>query len=74
MCGDSIRIPVCDLLKPVFGYSVSLRIQSEYWKIQTRKIPNTDTFHAVLLNNEKGTLAIVATQPFCSMPILLEKT
>ena len=25
----------------------SVRIQSECWKIQTRKNPNTDTFHAV---------------------------
>ena len=28
-------------------YGVSLRIQSEYGKIQTRKTLNTDTFHAV---------------------------
>ena len=28
-------------------YSVSLHIQSECGKIRTRKIPNTDTFHAV---------------------------
>ena len=28
-------------------YSVSLRIQSEYEKIRTRKTPNTDTFHAM---------------------------
>ena len=37
---------------PAFGliterYSVSLRIQSEWGKIQTRITPNTDTFHAV---------------------------
>ena len=37
---------------PAFGlnmerYSVSLRIQSEYWKIRSRVTPNTDTFHAV---------------------------
>ena len=30
------------------GYSVSLRIQFESGKVQTRKTPNTDTFHAVL--------------------------
>ena len=38
---------------PAFGLntgrsSVFLCIQSEYWKIWTRKTPNTDTFHAVL--------------------------
>ena len=37
---------------PSFGlntekYGVSLRIQSECGKIRTRKTPNTDTFHAV---------------------------
>ena len=30
---------------------VSLRIQSEWWKIWSRKTPNTDTFHAVRLTN-----------------------
>ena len=29
-------------------YSVSLRIQSKYGKIQTTNTPNTDTFHTVL--------------------------
>ena len=29
-------------------YSVSLRIQSKWGKIRTRKTPNKDTFHAVL--------------------------
>ena len=33
-------------------YFVSLRIQSEYGKILTRKTPNTDTFHAVSLGNQ----------------------
>ena len=28
-------------------YGVSLRIQSEWGKMRTRKTPNTDTFHAV---------------------------
>ena len=32
---------------------VSLRIQSKYGKIRTRKTPNTDTFHAVLLISAK---------------------
>ena len=32
-------------------YGVSLPIQSEYWKMQTRITPNTDTFHAVLVFN-----------------------
>ena len=27
----------------------ALRIQSEYWKIRTRKNPNTDTFYAVIV-------------------------
>ena len=27
-------------------YSANLRIQSEWWKIRTRKAPNTDTFYA----------------------------
>ena len=31
-------------------YSVSLRIQFEFWKLRTRKTPNTDTFHAVLVS------------------------
>ena len=40
---------------PAFGlnterYTVSLRIQSEYRKIQTRITPNTDTFYAVLIS------------------------
>ena len=30
-------------------YEVSLRIQSECGKMQTRIIPNTDTFHAVFV-------------------------
>ena len=30
-------------------YSVSLRIQSEFWKIRTRITPNTDTVYAVFL-------------------------
>ena len=34
---------------PHFGYSVSLQIQSKSRKIRTRKTPNTDTFHAVVL-------------------------
>ena len=34
-----------------FWYGVSLRIQSECSKTRTRKTPNTDTFHAVLVMN-----------------------
>ena len=39
---------------PVFGLNpeISLRIQSEYWKIPTRKTLNTDTFHAVIVTDE----------------------
>ena len=35
---------------PVFGVFL-VRIQSECGKIRTRKTPNTDTFHALLLVN-----------------------
>ena len=39
---------------PAFGlnterYGLSLRIQSKYEKIRTRKTPNTDTFYAVTI-------------------------
>ena len=34
-------------------YGVSLRIQSEFGKIRTRKTPNTDTFHEVTAIFEK---------------------
>ena len=42
---------------PVFGlnmerYGVSLRIQSECEKLQTRKTSNTDTFHPVIITIE----------------------
>ena len=33
---------------PSFGHSVSLRVQSKYEKIRTRKTPNTDIFYAVI--------------------------
>ena len=29
-------------------YKLNLHIQSESWKIQTRKFPNTDTFYGVI--------------------------
>ena len=32
-------------------YGVSLHIQSEYGKIRTRKTPNMETFHALLMRN-----------------------
>ena len=43
---------------PAFGlnterYGVSLRIQYKCRKIRTRITPNTDTFHAVLVNEEQ---------------------
>ena len=47
-CGKSVRI--WSFSGPyflAFGYSVSLRIQSECEKIRTRKTTNTYTFHAV---------------------------
>ena len=41
-------------------YSVSLRIQSEFGKIQARKTLNTDTFHAVLLTSKPGEAVQIA--------------
>ena len=35
-------------------WSASLRIESKCGKIRTRKTPNTDTFHAVVLIGERG--------------------
>ena len=35
-------------------YSVSLRIQSECGKIRTRKTPNTDTLHVVVIRWNQG--------------------
>ena len=47
------KCPYLEFFASVFSrirtdYSVSLHIQSEYRKIRTKKIPNTDFFHAVL--------------------------
>ena len=40
---------------PIFvKYSVSLRIQSEYRKLRTKKAPNTDTFHTVIAVTDKA--------------------
>ena len=33
---------------PAFGYFLSLRIQSKYREIRTRKAPNMDPFHVVV--------------------------
>ena len=46
---------------PAFGlnterYRVSLRIQSKCGKIRTRKIPETDTFHAVKVSFQETQL------------------
>ena len=52
-CMKSVRIwSYSGMHFPALGlnterYSVSLRIKSECWKIQTRITPNTDTFYAV---------------------------
>ena len=35
-------------------YRVSLRIKCECGKIRTRKTPNTNTFHAVIDNNNSN--------------------
>ena len=58
-CVKSVRIrSFSGLYFPLFGlnteiYSTSLRIQTEFRKIPTRKSPNTDTFHAVIEVKEK---------------------
>ena len=52
-CGKSFRIwSFSGSYIPTFElntdrYSVYLRVQSEYEKIRTRKIPNTNPFHVV---------------------------
>ena len=51
---------------PEFGlntekYFVFLRVQPEYGKIRTRKNPNTDTFHAVLLVTFRSTALLKKT-------------
>ena len=45
-------------------YSVSLRIQSEIGKIRTKKTPNTNTFHAVLVS-ELTITTFKITANFC---------
>ena len=42
-------------------YSVNLRVQSKYRKLQTRKTPNTDTFYAVQfvdISNKKNDILV----------------
>ena len=61
-CVKSVHIrSFFGLYYPAFGlnpesYSVSLRIQSEFGKIWTRKTPNTNIFHAVGVNNKTNML------------------
>ena len=61
----SVRIPsFSSHFFPALGlntdrYGVSLRIQSESGKIRTRKFPNTDTFHAVIVIPIKGFLKTI---------------
>ena len=56
-CVKSVRIrKFSSPYFPKFGlnterYRVSLRIQSKCGKVQTRKTPNTDTFHTVTYSN-----------------------
>ena len=45
-------------------YSVSLRIQSEIGKIRTKKTPNTNTFHAVVVS-ELTIATFKITTNFC---------
>ena len=50
------------LFSPAFGlnkgsYVVSLRIQSGWGKIRTRKTRNTDSFHALIVDKENALLA-----------------
>ena len=55
-CMKSVRIrSFSGLFFPAFGlnteiYFVFLRIQPECGKIRTKKTPNTDNFHAVVIN------------------------
>ena len=43
-------------------YGISLRIQSECGKIQTRKTPNTDTFHAELSMSSSLIFGVVSSK------------
>ena len=54
-------------------YFASLRIQSEYGKILTRKTPNTDTFHAVSLGNQLNKSEESSQNPYTINHQLLSK-
>ena len=47
---SGLYFPIFELNTDI--YSLSLRSQYEYWKIQTRKTSNSGTFHAVIFNNK----------------------
>ena len=59
-CVKSVRIwSYCGPYFPAFVLNtercrVSVRIQSECWKIRTRTNPNTDTFYAVKVKIKRG--------------------
>ena len=61
-CGKGIRIQSFSGPHfPPFGlntekYGVSLRIQSDYGKIRTRRTPNSDTFHVVIISLKQAHL------------------
>ena len=58
-CVKSVRIrSLSGRHLPSFGrntqrYEVSFRVQSESRRMRTRKTPNTDTFHAVIIKSSQ---------------------
>ena len=73
-CVKNVRIwKISGPYFPAFGlnterYSVSLRIQSECWKTQTRKTSNRDTFNAVIAElNWIESLYFMLTKNTCSI-------
>ena len=64
-CVKSVRIqsfsgPYFPVFRP--NMSVSIRIQSKYGKVRTRKTPITNTFHAVVTSN-KGFIINASSNP-----------
>ena len=64
------------LFSPAFGlnkgrYFVSLRIQSGWGKIRTRKTRNTDSFHALIVDKENALLASLTSFLIHSNPKLV---
>ena len=69
----SWKVSIFGVFWPIFSrirteserYSVSLFIQSEYEKIQTRKTPNTDAFYALSLIALIKSLSMLPTRKDC---------